>query len=163
MATEYSFDIVSELDLTIVANALDLAERDIVNRYDFKNSKTKIDLDKNEMKLVSDDEWHLDTVLEIIRSKFTKRDLSLKGMEYGKIEPASGGCVRQVVTLKSGVPMDEAKKIVRELKAAGIKVNAQIQGEAVRISAKDKDALQSAQKFVKGLDLVIDVTFTNYR
>ena len=163
MASEFSFDIVSELDLTIVANALDLAERDIVNRYDFKNSKTKIDLDKNEMKLVSDDEWHLDTVLEIIRSKFTKRDLSLKSMEYGKIEPASGGCVRQVVTLKQGVPMDEAKKIVRELKSAGIKVNAQIQGEAVRISAKDKDALQTAQKFVKGLDLVCDVTFTNYR
>ena len=129
--------IDSELDLTIVANALDLAER-YRQSYDFKNSETMISLEKNEMKLLSDDQWHLDTVLEIIRSKFTKRDLSLKGLEYGKIEPAAGGCVRQVVSLKSGVPMDEAKKMVRELKAAGLKVNAQIQGEAVPITGKTR-------------------------
>ena len=160
MASEYSFDIVSELDLTIVANALDLAEREIANRYDFKNSKTKIQLEKSEIKITSDDEWHLETVLDVIRSKFTKREISLKSMELGKIESAAGGCVRQVVTLKQGVPVEEG----REIKAAGIKVQTQIQGEAVRVTGKDKDVLQAVQKLVKSLeDLSCDVAFANYR
>ena len=103
-------------------------------------------------------------MLEIIRSKLVKRNISLKSLEYGKVEQASGGAARQTVTLRQGIPMEEAKKLVKDLKGAGLKAQAQIQGEAVRISSKDKDALQAAQAHIKGLkDLPYDVTFTNYR
>ena len=164
MAAEFSFDVVSTVDIAEVKNALDQAEREITTRYDFRNTKTKFDLEDNTLKVLSDDEFHLELVLDIVRSKFAKRNVSLKSLEYGKIESASAGAVRQTITLRQGIPTDEAKELVKQLKAAGIKVQAQIQGEAVRISAKDKDALQSAQKFIKGLeDLTYDVAFTNYR
>ncbi len=163
MATEFSFDVVSRIELTEVKNAIDLVNREIETRYDFRNSKTDITHDGNQIKVISDDEFHLETVKDIIRARFAKRNLSLKAFEYGKIEPASGGTVRQVITLKQGIPTDESKKLVKELKAAGIKVQAQIQGEELRITGKEKDALQSAQRLIKGLDLPFDVEFTNYR
>jgi uncharacterized protein YajQ (UPF0234 family) len=163
MPSEYSFDVVSRVDLTVVANAIDQAEREITGRFDFRNTKTKIELDGNAMKVTSDDEFHLNTVLDIIRGKFAKRELSLKALEYGKIESASGGTVRQVVTIRQGIPTEEAKKLVREIKASGVKVQAQIQGEELRVAGKDKDALQAAQKLIKGMDLPFDVAFSNYR
>ena len=164
MASEFSFDVVSKIDLTEVKNAVDQAEREIANRFDFRNTKTKFTLEDNSLKIISDDEFHLEAVLDILRSKLAKRNVSLKSLEYGKIETASGGTVRQVVTLKQGIPTDDAKSLVKEIKASGIKVNTQIQGEQLRISAKDKDALQSAQKLLKGMeDLPFDVQFDNYR
>jgi uncharacterized protein YajQ (UPF0234 family) len=163
MATEFSFDVVSRVELTEVKNALEQAEREIGNRFDFRNSKTQFSLEGETIKVISDDEFHLETVKDIIRGKFAKREISLKSLEYGKIEPASGGTVRQIITLKQGIPTDEAKKIVREVKAAGIKANAQIQGAELRVSAKEKDALQAVQRLIKGMDLPFDVTFTNYR
>ena len=164
MATEFSFDVVSKVDLTEVRNAIDQAEREIVNRFDFRNTKTKFDLEDNTVKVLSDDEFHLTMVLDILRSKFAKRNISLKALEYGKIEQASGGTVRQVVTLRQGIPMEDAKSLVKELKAAGIKVQAQIQGDQLRISGKEKDSLQAAQKFIRGLeDLSYDAEFINYR
>ncbi len=163
MATEFSFDVVSRVELTEVKNALDQAEREIGNRFDFRNSKTQFSMEGETIKVISDDEFHLETVKDVIRGKFAKREISLKSLEYGKIEPASGGTVRQVITLKQGIPTDEAKKIVREIKAAGIKANAQIQGEELRVTAKEKDALQSVQKLIKGMDLPCDVAFINYR
>ncbi len=162
--TEYSFDVVSKLDLTIVKNALDQAEKEIEGRYDFRGSKTSIELEENRMTIVSDDEFHLGLVLDVVRSKFSKRDLSLKAWEYGKIEPASKGTVRQVITLRQGIPMDDAKSLVKRIKDAGLKANAQIQGDQLRITGKDKDALQAAQKLIRDVeDLPFDVTFTNYR
>lgn len=164
MATEFSFDVVSEIDLTEVKNCVDQAEREISNRFDFKDSKTSFDLEGNALKVVSDDEYHLSTVLDVVRAKFAKRGLSLKSLEYGKIEQASKGTVRQVVTLKQGIPTEEAKKLVKEIKAAGIKAQAQIQGDALRVTSKDKDSLQAVQRLVKGMeDLPFDVQFTNYR
>ncbi len=163
MATEFSFDVVSKIELTEVKNAIDLALREIETRYDFRQTKTQVTLDGNEIKVISDDEWHLETVKDIVRARFAKRSLSLKALEYGKIESASGGTVRQVITLKQGIPTDEAKKLVKEIKAAGLKVQTQIQGEELRVSAKEKDSLQAVQRLLKGMDLPFDVEFANYR
>ena len=164
MASEFSFDIVSKVDLTEVKNAIDQSEKEIANRYDFRNTKTKFELEGNLVKILSDDEFHLQLVLDVLRGKLAKRNVSLKSLEYGKIEAASGGAARQTITLRQGIPTDEAKALVRKLKDAGLKAQAQIQGEAVRISSKDKDALQSVQQFVKRLeDLPYDPTFENYR
>lgn len=164
MPSEFSFDIVSKVDLTEVKNAIDQAERDIANRYDFRNTKTKFDLEGNQLKILSDDEFHLEMVLDVLRAKLAKRNVSLKSLEYGKIEGASGGAARQTITLRQGIPTDDAKALVRKIKESGVKAQAQIQGEAVRVSSKDKDALQSVQQLVKRMeDLPYDPTFENYR
>lgn len=164
MASEYSFDVVSKVDLTEVKNAIDQAEREIAGRYDFRQSQTAFVLEDTTLKVSSDDEFHLELALDVLRGKFTKRGVSLKALEYGKIESASRGSVRQSITLKQGIPTEEAKRIVREIKAAGIKAQAQIQGEQLRVSSKEKDALQAVQKLIRGLeDLTCDVEFANYR
>ncbi|HLK58895.1 MAG TPA: YajQ family cyclic di-GMP-binding protein [Chthonomonadaceae bacterium] len=164
MATEFSFDVVSKVDLTEVKNAIDLAEREIENRFDFRGSKTSFTLEESTVKVLSDDEFRLNLALDVLRSRFAKRNISLKALEYGKIEPATGKSVRQVITLRQGIPTDDAKELVKKIKASGIKVQAQIQGEQLRITGKEKDALQAAQRLIKGLeDLPFDVEFTNYR
>ncbi len=164
MAQEFSFDIVSRVEITEVKNALEQAEREVATRFDFRNSKTKWDLEDNSINVLSDDEFKLELTLDIIRSKLAKRNVSLKALEYGKIESASGGAVRQVVTLKQGIPTDQSKKIVAAIKAAGLKVQAQIQGEELRVTSKTKDELQAVQKLIKGMEeLPFDVEYTNYR
>ena len=164
MAQEFSFDIVSRVEMTEVKNALEQAEREVATRFDFRSSKTKWDLEGSTIKVVSDDEFKLELTLDIIRNKLAKRNVSLKALEYGKIESASGGTVRQVVTLKQGIPTDQGKKIVAAIKAAGLKVQAQIQGEELRVTSKTKDELQAVQKLIKGMEeLPFDVEYTNYR
>lgn len=164
MATEYSFDVVSRVDIAEVKNAIDQAEREIANRFDFRNTKTSMTLEGESIRIISDDEFHLATVLDILRSKLAKRGVSLKALEYGKVEPAAGGTVRQVVTLRQGIPAEEAKKLAREIKASGLKVQAQVQGDQLRISSKEKDALQAVQRLIRGMeDLPFDVQFVNYR
>ena len=161
---DFSFDVVSKVDITEVKNSIDQAEKEVANRYDFKNTKTSFLLEEETIKIVSDSEYHLELVLDILRGKFAKRGVSLKSLEYGKIEQASQGTVRQVVTLRQGIPTDEAKKLAKAIKDAALKVQATIQGDALRISGKDKDALQSAQKMIKSMpDLPFDVSFENYR
>jgi cyclic-di-GMP-binding protein len=164
MAQDSSFDVVSRVEMTEVKNALDQAEREISSRFDFRNSKTKLELEGSGIKVLSDDEYKLETTLDILRSKLAKRNVSLKALEYGKIESASGGAVRQTVTLKQGIPTDQGKKIVQAIKAAGLKVQAQVQGEELRVTGKSKDDLQAVQRLIKGMeDLPFDVEFTNYR
>lgn len=164
MAAEYSFDVVSRVDITEVKNAIDQAEKEITGRYDFRGSITAFDLEENSIKVTSDDEFRLNMALDVLRSKMSKRNVSLKALEYGKIESGSKGSVRQTITLKQGIPVDEAKRLVRDIKAAGIKANAQIQGEQLRVSSKDKDSLQAVQKLIRGIeDLPYDPEFTNYR
>ena len=164
MASEYSFDVVSKVDITEVKNAIGQAEKEIAGRYDFRQTITEFVLDDESIKIVSDDEFHLIMAVDVLRSKLSKRNVSLKALEYGKIEQGSKGSARQTITLKQGVPVEEGKRIVREIKAAGIKANAQIQGDQLRVSSKDKDALQSVQKLIKGLeDLTFDAEFSNYR
>src|SRR5437016_5190423 len=140
MATEYSFDVVSTVDLTEVKNAIDQAEREIANRFDFRNTKTAFTQEGNSIKILSDDEFHLNMVLDILRSKLAKRNVSLKALEYGKVEAASGGAARQTITLRQGIPTDEARVLVKKIKESGIKAQAQIQGDALRVSSKDKDS-----------------------
>ncbi len=164
MPSEYSFDVVSKVDLTEVKNAIDQAEKEITGRYDFRQTITEFVLDENTIKVTSDDEFRLNMALDVLRAKLSKRNVSLKALEYGKIEQGTRGSVRQTITLRQGIPMEEAKKLVREIKSAGIKANAQIQGEQLRISGKEKDALQAVQKLIRGMeDLPFDPEFSNYR
>jgi len=161
---EYSFDIVSKVDLAEVKNAIDQSERELAGRFDFRNTKTRFDLEADALKILSDDEFHLTMVLDILRAKLAKRNVSLKALQYGTVEQASRGTVRQTITLRQGIPTEEAKKLVKEIKAAGIKVQVQMQNEQVRVTGKDKDALQAVQKLVKGMEeLPYDVEFVNYR
>jgi uncharacterized protein YajQ (UPF0234 family) len=161
---EYSFDIVSKVDLAEVKNAIDQSERELAGRFDFRNTKTRFDLEGDALKILSDDEFHLTMVLDILRAKLAKRNVSLKALQYGVVEQASRGTVRQTITLRQGIPTEESKKLVKEIKASGIKVQVQMQNEQVRVTGKDKDALQAVQKLVKGMEeLPYDVEFVNYR
>ncbi len=164
MATEFSFDVISKVDVTEVKNAIDQTEKELASRYDFRETKSTLELDDNTVKLMSDDEFHLTTLIDILRGKMAKRNISLKALEYGKIEAGTRGTARQTITLKQGIPTDEAKKLVKLIKDAGIKVNAQIQGEQLRVTGKDKDSLQAVQKLIRSQeDLPYDVEFSNYR
>lgn len=163
MAKDYSFDIVSRTDMSEVVNAVDQASREIGTRFDFKHSVSEITLTGEELVIHSDDEYKLESVVDVLQSKLVKRNVSLKSLDRGKIEPASKGTVRQTVKFKQGIPTDQAKLIVKAIKDQGLKVTTQIQDEQVRVTGKDKDVLQSVIAVVKGMDLPIDVAFVNYR
>lgn len=163
MATEFSFDIVSKPDMQEVKNALQQVEKEIETRYDFKGSVSKIDHDGDKLTLHSDDEYRLTALRNVLETKFMKRGVDIKFIDYGKIEEATKGTVRQEATLKNGIPTDKAKVITKMIKDKGLKVNAQIQDQQVRVTAKAKDDLQSVIAAVKAADLDFPVEFTNYR
>jgi uncharacterized protein YajQ (UPF0234 family) len=165
MADLSSFDVVSRVDMQEVKNALDQTMKEIRQRFDFKDSKTDLTLKEKEKELVviSDDEYKLKAVLDILKGKFVKRGVSLKAMTYGALEPALGGTVRQVITIQSGLPDDKAKAISKEIRDGKFKVQTQIQGEQVRVQSKSKDELQAVIVFLKGKDFGIDLQFVNYR
>ena len=165
VADQFSFDIVSEVHMQELKNALDQATKEIKQRFDFKDTKTDISLKEKEKELVvlSDDEYKLKAVQEIIKAKCVKRGVSLKAFNYGAIEPALSGTVRQVAKIQSGLASEKAKEISKSIKDSKLKVQAQIQGEQVRVLSKSKDELQSAIVFLRGKDFGIDLQFTNYR
>jgi uncharacterized protein YajQ (UPF0234 family) len=164
MATDSSFDIVSKVDLQEVKNAIDQATKEVNARFDLKNSKSTIELEGTEtVQLASQDEYTLKAVIEILGQKFVKRGVSLKNLEYGKLEPATNSSVRQKITLKQGVSSEPAKKIVALIKESKLKVQASIQGDTVRVVSKDRDTLQQIIALLRGKDLGIDLQFTNYR
>ncbi|WP_010269383.1 YajQ family cyclic di-GMP-binding protein [Paenibacillus senegalensis] len=163
MASEYSFDITSKLDMQELNNAINQAEKEIANRFDFKGSKSRIELQKDELVIVSDDELKLKNVIDILHSKMAKRGISLKNLEYGKVEPAAQSTVKQTVTLKQGIDQPNAKKINLLIKEAKIKVSSQIQGDQIRVSGKNKDDLQKAIQLIKQADLPLELQFTNFR
>jgi hypothetical protein len=163
MATEFSFDIVSKADPQEVKNAIDQAEREISTRFDFRNSISEIKYDKDTLTLLSDDETRLTALIDVIQSKFIKRGVDIRFLEYGKIEEASKGAVRQVVTIKNGLPTDIAKRIVKLIKDKGLKVNAQIQDQQVRVVSKSKDDLQSVIVALKSSDIETPLQYVNYR
>jgi uncharacterized protein YajQ (UPF0234 family) len=164
MATDSSFDIVSKVDLQEVKNAIDQATKEVNARFDLKNSKSTIELEGTEtVQLASQDEYTLKAVIEILGQKFVKRGVSLKNLEYGKLEPASNSSVRQKITLKQGVSSEPAKKIVALIKESKLKAQASIQGDTVRVVSKDRDTLQQIIALLRGKDLGIDLQFTNYR
>jgi cyclic-di-GMP-binding protein len=160
-----TFDIVSKIDLAEVSNAIQQAMKEIITRYDLKDSKSNIELNEKDNKLVlaSADEYRLKAVTEILQSKLVKRNVPLKGLSYGTIQPASGSTVRQEVTLQQGIAKEKASDIVKTIKDSKKKAQASIQGDLVRVSAKDRDTLQEIIALLKGKDFGIDMQFTNYR
>ncbi len=165
MAEEHSFDIVCEVNMQEVLNAVDQAMKEIVQRFDFKGSKSSIELDKGKgiITLVSDDELKLKSVIDILQSKLVKRGVSLKALNYGKIEQAAGNTVRQLITLQQGIPQEKAKEIVKLIKDLKLKVNAEIQKDQVRVRAKKIDDLQAIIAKLKEKDFGIHIQVTNYR
>lgn len=165
MAAQFSFDIVSEVDLQEVDNAINQASKEIHQRYDFKGSKSEITLNKKEntINLVSDDEYKLKSVIDVLQNKLIKRGISVNAMKYGTVESASGGTVRQELKLQQGIEKDDAKYIVKLIKDSKLKVQASIQENQVRVSGKAKDDLQSVMKLLKDSDLKFAFQFTNYR
>ncbi len=165
MADTFSFDIVSEVNLQEVDNAINQSRKEIVQRYDFKGSKSSIDLDQKEKQVTihSDDDFKLKSVVDILQNKLIKRGVPLKALDYGPVEPASGGTVRQIVKLRVGIDKDNARMIVKMIKDTKLRVQAQIMEDQVRVSGKNKDDLQSVMAMLRGAELKFAVQFTNYR
>jgi len=165
MAAESSFDIVCKIDMQEVDNAVNQALKEVSQRYDFKGSKSSIELDKGagKLTLASDDDFKLKALDDILKTKLHKRGISLKALDYGKAEQASGGTVRQEVRLQQGIPQEKAKEMVKIIKATKIKVNAAIQGDQLRVSGKSRDDLQAVIAKLKEEDLGIEMQFVNYR
>lgn len=162
---ENSFDIVSKIDLQEVSNAIQQAMKEIGQRFDFRGSKSSIELDKvkNEIQIVSDDEYKLKNVIDVLQSKLIKREVPLKGLDYGKVESAALSTVKQTITLQQGIPSEKAKEIVKEIKNAKLKVQAEIQKDQLRVKAKKIDDLQSVIQLLKEKDFDIHLEFVNYR
>jgi len=163
MASSYSFDVVSEVNMQEVDNAVNQTIKEISQRYDFKGSKTEVELGEEEIKIVSDDEFKLNSVIEILKGKFIKRGISVKALDFGKLEKGSMGSVRQTAKLVKGISKEKAKEITVEIKNSKVKVQAQIMDTQVRVSGKNKDDLQEAIALLKSKDFGIDLQFTNYR
>jgi uncharacterized protein YajQ (UPF0234 family) len=162
-AQDFSFDIVSRADKMEVKNAVDQAQKELANRYDFRGSIAEIIEEKEDITLVAEDEFRMDQLKDIVLSKMLKRGIDARQLDWGKAEPGAGISLRLKLKMKVGIPQDKAKALVKQIKEKGLKVQAQIQGEEVRVSGKNKDDLQKAIAFVKGLPLEFPVDFVNYR
>jgi cyclic-di-GMP-binding protein len=160
-----SFDVVSKIDLAEVSNAVQQALKEIVQRFDLKDSKSNIELKEKDNKLIlaSQDEYKLKAVTEILGQKLVKRQVSLKGLSYGTVETAAGSTVKQEISLQQGIPVEKAREIVKKIKDSKLKAQASIQGDFVRVSSKDRDTLQSVIKLLRDSDFGIDMQFINYR
>lgn len=160
-----SFDIVSLVELPEVMNAVQQSMKEIITRYDLKDSKSSIELNEKERTLLLDapDEFKLRAIIEILESKLVKRKVPLKALTYGSIQPAAGSRVRQEVSLQNGIPIEKAREIVKAIKETKKKVQASIQGDLVRVSGRDRDSLQDVIAMLKSADFGIDMQFTNYR
>lgn len=164
MATDNSFDVVSKVDLQEVKNAIDQASKEVHTRFDLKDTKSTIELEGTEViQLASASEYSLKAVTEILSQRMVKRGISLKNLEYEKIEPAANSSVRQKIKLKQGVNSDAAKKIVAMIKESKAKAQASIQGDTVRVVSKDKDVLQQIMGKLRAGDFGVALQFTNYR
>lgn len=163
MASTSSFDIVSDFDHQELVNAIDQAQREIKTRYDLKDSKTKLDLDKDSVTVETDSEFTLQTVNDVIQTKAVKRKLSLKIFEYGSIDSITGNRVRQIITLKRGLESELAKKITKIIRTDFKKVQSSIQGDSVRVVAKSKDDLQAVMQRMRDDDWPVALQFENYR
>jgi uncharacterized protein YajQ (UPF0234 family) len=160
-----SFDIVSIINLEEVQNAVNQSMAEIRQRYDFKGSKSEITLEKKENKVVilADDEVKLKSVIDILQGKLVKRKISLKALDYGKVEPASGDSVRQSIVIQQGISQDKGKEVAKAIKGMGIKVQSQIMDEQLRVTGKNRDDLQTVIANLKEKDFGIAMDFTNYR
>ncbi len=165
MPQDFSFDVVSKVDLQEVANAVQQASKEITTRFDFRGSASQIELRDKELEivLISDDEHKMKSVVDILETKLVRRGVAVKALEYGRIEPAAGGTVRQVAKIQQGIPSEKAKEIVKAIKDRKLKVQASIQADQVRVAGRSKDDLQSAMAIVRERDFGLPLQFTNYR
>ncbi len=160
---ENSFDVACKVDPQAVADAVHQATREIQTRYDLKQTKSQVAVEKDEIAVHADNDFVLKQVLDLLQSKLHRRGVPLKALSYGKVEPASGGTVRQRIAIQQGIPMEKAKEIVRLVKDTKLRVQAQIQEDHVRVFGKNKDDLQAVIKLLRERDLGIETQFTNYR
>ncbi|MTI81141.1 MAG: YajQ family cyclic di-GMP-binding protein [Firmicutes bacterium] len=163
MAKDASFDVVSQVDMQEVDNAINQTNKEISQRYDFKNSKSKVELEGEDLKVLGDDDFKIKSVIDILQSKLVKRKVSIKNLEYGKVEDATQGMARQLIKIKQGIETDIAKKMVKDIKETKIKVQAQIMDDKVRVSGKKKDDLQAIMNLLKENDYDLELQFINYR
>ena len=163
MASESSFDVVSRVDRQELDNALNQTRKEIENRFDFKHSKTSIDFDDKKITLVSDDELKMRNVIDVLQSKAVRRGIDIKAFEFGELEPAAGSTVRQVVTLRSGIPKDQSRALLAHIKALRLKVTAQYQDDQIRVSSKSKDDLQKVITSLRAMEFELPLQFVNYR
>jgi cyclic-di-GMP-binding protein len=163
MAATFSFDVVSDFDRQELVNALDQTNREIISRYDLKDTQTTVELAEDKITIHTASEMTLDAVHDMLQSKALKRNLSLKIFDYGKIESSSGNRIRQEITLKKGISQEIAKQISKLIRDEFKKVQPSIQGDVVRVTAKDKDELQGVMQRLKQEDLPVALQFTNYR
>jgi hypothetical protein len=163
MAQQNSFDIVSQVDMAEVKNALDQTMKEVRQRFDFKGSRAEVRLEEGELILAAEDETKLRNMNDILQQKLVRRGVPLKALSYGRVEPAAGGTVRQHVAIQQGIPTDKAKEIVRFIKDAKLKVQAAIQGDTLRVSGRDRDTLQDVIAKLKAKDFGINMQYTNYR
>ena len=163
MAKDCSFDVVSEVDMQEIDNVVNQASKELTQRFDFRNSKSSIELEDKAIKIAAEDDYKLNAIIDILRARMAKRGLSLRSLELGKIEDAAKGSVRQMLTIKQGISKENAKKIIAAIKATKLKVNTQMQGEQVRVSGAKKDDLQAVIQTLKAGDFGIDLQFINMR
>lgn len=163
MAQQNSFDIVSEIDRAEMTNAINQTVKEVRQRFDFKGSTATVALEKEELLLTAEDETKLKNMNEILQQKLVRRGVPLKGLDYGNVEPAAGGTVRQHVKIQQGIPQEKAKEIVKFIKDSKAKVQASIQGDVVRVTGRDRDTLQDIIAKLKEKDFAIHMQFTNYR
>jgi uncharacterized protein YajQ (UPF0234 family) len=163
MAKDSSFDIVCNIDMQMVKNAIQQTIKEIRQRYDFKGSKSDVTLEDHTVVLVSESDYRINSIADILNSRLFKSKISLKALEWGKIEPAAGGMVRQKITIQQGIPGEKAKEVVKIIKQTKLKVQAQIQKDQVRVSGKKKDDLQAVIELLKEKDLKVDMQFANFR
>ena len=161
--SENSFDVACKVDLQAVSDAVHQATREIQTRYDLKQTKSQVTLEKEAIVVHADNDYVLKQVIDLLQSKLHRRSVPLKALSYGKVEPASGGTVRQRIAIQQGIPTDKAKEIVRLIKDTKLRVQAQIQEDQVRVFGKNKDDLQTVITLLRGTDLGIETQFTNYR
>src|SRR5437868_6007570 len=164
MPQDFSFDVVSKVDLQEVANAVQQASKEIATRFDFRGSTSKIDWDEKELALTlgSDDAGKLKSVVDILETRLVKRGIAVKALDFGKVEPAAGASVRQVIKVQQGIPSENAKAIVRTIKDRKLKVQSSIQADQVRVSGRNKDDLQATMALLRGEDFGLPLQFTNY-
>src|SRR5215510_5603681 len=163
MAQQNSFDIVSQIDLAEVTNALNQTVKEVRQRFDFKGSKADVVLEKHELVLSAEDETKLKNMNDILQQKLVRRGVPLKALNYGRIESAAGGTVRQRTQIQQGIPQEKAKEVVKFIKDSKARVQASIQGDIVRVGGKDRDTLQDIIAKLKSKDFGIHMQFTNYR
>ena len=164
MAKEPSFDVVSEVDMQEVNNAINQTTKEITQRFDFKGTKSVVEVENgNSIKIVTEDDTRMRNIVDILQSKFIKRGVSIKNLEYGKVESAAGGMVRQSIRIKQGIEADVAKKITKDIKESKLKLQTQLQDDQVRVSGKKIDDLQAVIALLKSKDYGVELQFSNFR